>query len=155
MIASSQPRSRGFTLAAVDQVDPENNPELQKRDVTGDGIDETFCNVFVRLVLALFGLIIPAKLCNDLVGWFAGPEGEAAGWVKCTREAAALRAELGYPTVGVWKNPSGKHGHIVLVVPAIGGTGMHTAQAGAKNWSNAPIERAGLLAAAYTFFTHE
>lgn len=154
MITSCQPRSRGALLTAVSQVDPEGNPELQRRDVTGDGIPETFCNIFVRLVLAVLGLVIPAMLCNDLIKWFA-EEGEAEGWVKVSAAEAALRAELGYPTVGVWRNKSGGHGHIVLVVPAIGGTGMHTAQAGAKNWANAPIEGAGLLSAAYTFFTHE
>lgn len=151
MINVCQARARGLILAAVSQVDPENNPDLQMRDVTGDGIPETFCNVFVRLVLAVLGLIIPALLCNELIKWFS----EQPDWVKVTATEAALRAELGFPTVGVWKNPSGKHGHIVLVVPAIGGTGMHTAQAGARNWSNEPIEHAGLLAAAYTFFTHD
>lgn len=154
MINVCQARSRGVILAAVSQVNPELNPELQRRDVTGDGIPETFCNVFIRLVLAILGLVIPPLLANDLLKWFAGP-GADEGWARCTKGEAALRAELGFPTVGVWRNPSGTHGHVVLVVPAIGGTGIHTAQAGARNWSNAPIEGAGLLADAYTFFTHD
>lgn len=150
------PRSRGQLLAAVHQADPEGNPELQKRDVTGDGIDETFCNFFVRIVLGLLGLIIPAIRANDLHVWFHGVEAKRNGWRKCTAAEAMDRAELGFPTVGAWKNPNpSKSGHVVLVVPAIGGTGMHTAQAGARNWANEPIEHAGLLSSAYAFFTHD
>lgn len=154
MIAACLPRSRGVLLAAVDQIDPEHNPELLKHDVTGDGLAETFCNVFVRQLLLLLGLNIPVKLANDLFAWFAGPEAALEGWRKVDHHEAAARAELGFPTIGVWRNTAG-HGHVVVVVPAIGGTGMHSAQAGARNWNNAPIERAGLLAVAYSFFTHE
>jgi len=154
------PRSRADLLSDVTTVDPEHNSALQPRDITGDGIKETFCNVFVRTVLALGGIDIPAMLANKLFEWFPGPEATALGWRKVTPAEAIARAELGFRTVGVWRNPRG-HGHIVLVVPAIDSTtgfpakGMHSAQAGSRNWNNEPIERAGLLSAAYSFFTYD
>ncbi len=150
ILPACMPRSRGQTLAFVDQVNPEKNPALQRRDVTGDGVPETFCNLFVRLLLALFGIVLPELLANDLAEWFP----KQADWRKVTPKEAGERAELGFPTIGVWKNSKG-HGHIIAVVPAIGGTGLHSAQAGAKNWSNAPVESAGLPASAYAYFTHE
>lgn len=150
------PRTPQGLRDAVAMVDPEHNVSLQRRDVTGDGKPETFCNVAVRTLLALLEVSIPPMLANDLARWFR----TADGWTKLDKPAdAQARAELGFPTVGIWTNSTG-HGHIVLVVPRPvesdrnQGRGVWTAQAGRENWNCAPIERAGLISDAYTFFTH-
>ena len=148
------PRSPGELLIAVRDVGPEGNPELQRRDVTGDGVPETFCNVFVRLVLARLRVTIPPVLANALFDWFPSRAARDDGWEKVSTSEAQIRANWGRPTIGVWRHPTGKHGHVVLVVPTPPGVRMHTAQAGRENWSNAPIERAGLIADAYSFFSH-
>ncbi len=141
------PRSRDAYLAAVAALQVESNPDF----LPGAGL--THCNQYVRAVLERLGVRIPAMLANDLFGWFSAPA--AAGWRRIDRVEAKLQAELGYPTIGVWRNPKGPHGHICLVVPAPAGADrMYSAQAGLKNWGSSPIERSGLLADAYSFFFH-
>jgi hypothetical protein len=150
------PRARQRILDVVAELAPETNPRYVRRDVTGDGIPETWCNLFVREFLALLEVVTPALLANDLFEWLGAPAGKIAGWVKVDGAEAQKRADLGFPTIGVWSNTTG-HGHVVAIVPAVPPTtpGIFSAQAGFKNWSHAPIERAGLRASAYGFFTHD
>jgi hypothetical protein len=136
-------------------LNPAVNPEFQPHDVTGDGAPETFCNVFVRKLLLLLGLGIPAELANELHDWFLRGNGRALGWSEVTSWQAKVLADVGYPVVAVWKNPSGPHGHVALVVPTPAGKfGIHTAQAGVRCWSCEPIELAGLGAMSYSYFSH-
>lgn len=131
MTAACLPRSRENLIAAVAEVAPETNPQLRRRDVTGDGIPETFCNVFVRLALALLGIIIPPLLVNDLAEWFEGPKAKADGWVnvKTMAEAEQL-VEKGRPVVAVFKaastscEPCGGTGQVAAgACPGCSGTG--------------------------------
>lgn len=159
MTEACLPRSRDRIREVVELIDPKKNPELQRRDVTGDGKPETFCNYFVAMFLAMLECAIPSGyLANRLFVWFGkADEGGALGWRKITAAEAALRVELGCPTIGVWTNTAG-HGHIVALVPAPAGAPpgrLYSAQAGLRNWNCEPIEHAGLLADAYSFYTHD
>ena len=156
------PRSRKLYLDAVAVLDVEHRERYRPRDVTGDGKAETFCNLFLSDCTALLECPIPFVLANFQVGWLSGPLGLAAGWLElrplpnATVEAQAIaRAELGLPTVAVWANSTGAHGHAGVVVPAEPPmTGVvHIAAAGARNFQNAPIQRSfGVLHPRY--FTH-
>ena len=130
------PRTRGNLLAILSLFDVENEPKWQRRDVTGDGKPETFCNQAVHAACEVLEAPIPLKLANDYATWFPGEEGQQAGWVACNSVQAAEFAEMGFPTVGVLAAVG--HGHIVMAVPAIDGSGLHTWQAGRTNHENRP-----------------
>lgn len=153
-------RSADQTLALVQLIDPEHNVSLQPHDVTGDGKPETFCNVFVRTLFSLMEAEIPPMLANQLYDWFRSDEGYQAGFRPISMSAAAPLAEAGLPVVGVWRNTAG-HGHVVAVVPARDENGkpipgaLHSAQAGASNWNNRPLGRAGVRPEAYSYYVHD
>lgn len=161
-----KPPSRGQLLADVDAFNFEQD-KYQPHDMDGNGTIETLCNIAAREYLATRGVTVPPLLANDLVEQFyAAPAGVRLGWreLKHWGEAGDL-AEQGHDVVGVYtappapppteKNPKPKrkHGHTVIVVPAIGGVGLHSAQAGSHCWNNAPLEKAGLAVTAYRYFT--
>lgn len=136
----SMPRTRGNLLAILDLLDVENNPAWKRRDVTGDGKPETFCNQAVEAACSKLGCPLPPGcLANTQLDWLESDSGAAAGWVQINRNLAAHFAELGFPVIGGLKALG--HGHVVMVVPAVGGTGLHTWQAGRRNHANASIER--------------
>jgi len=161
LILACLPRSRKLYLDAIATLDVEHRERYRARDVTGDGIPETFCNLFLSDCTALLECPIPFILANIQVEWLSGPPGLAAGWLELhplpgtTVEVQAIaRAELGLPTVAAWANPSGGHGHVGMIVPAEPPTpGIHVAAAGARNFQNSPIQRSfGVLHPRY--FTH-
>lgn len=135
------PRSRGALLKAVSELDVEHNPALQRRALVRGGPIFTFCNWFVEQLLRVLGVEIPGgMLARQQIAWLTGPEGEAAGWQVVGELEAQQLAELGNPVVVGWTNPDPKHSsHVAVVVPAIGGTGTHIAQAGKSNFSSAPL----------------
>jgi hypothetical protein len=137
------PRSRSELLEVIASLDVEHNPAFQRRDITGDGIDETFCNQALEAWLTKLGLWLPpGLLARQQLAWLGSPEARALGWYECTLEKAAELAELGQPVVAGWVNPDPKRpSHVGLVAPRIGGTGTYLAQAGAANFSNRPIEK--------------
>lgn len=125
----------------VKGLDPEHNPRYVRRDVTGDGKPETFCNVFAVDACTALGVALPAHtLANDLSTWLASASGAHAGWVKCNEQEAQFSAECGRPVLAVIVEAG--HGHIALGVPALGREpGLHIAQAGRTNFSNGPLTR--------------
>lgn len=157
------PRSREALLAAVRSVDPEHAPDLQRRDVDGDGQAETWCNVALRRMLAWLGLIIPPLLANDLVDWlagegaFAGKGGPREGWSEVFDPKKALELiARGFPVVIVLKEPG--HGHCALGVPEdkiVAGKfpELRIAQAGRHNYNNAPVAY-GFGSKPYRIFFH-
>ena len=160
-VLACQPRNRQTYLNLIAELDVEHNPRYLARDVTGDGKAETFCNIFLGDCSMRLGAPIPHMLANQQVEWLSGPAGPASGWLEllplpeATVDAQAVaRAELGLPTVAVWANPTGGHGHVGFIVPAEPPTpGVHIAAAGARNFQNAPIQRSfGVLK--YRVFTH-
>jgi hypothetical protein len=103
----------------------------------------TFCNQFVRDVLAELGTPMPR---NDLyahqqIDWLASADGQKAGWKPCSPQEAAAYANGGHPCIATYRNPLEPpkgHSHIAIVVPAT--PGPNIAQAGAFNFSNKPVK---------------
>jgi len=128
MTSACLPRSREALLAVVARVDPEA-PQYQPHDVTGDGVPETFCNVFAADVCEEMGAELPRVRANAQLAWLDSETGVRAWWSPCSRVAAVAEAEAGKLVLVGWANPTG-HGHIAVVVPAAAGF-LAIAQAGA------------------------
>jgi len=120
--------------AAVAKVNPFAE-KYRKRDVTGDGLDETWCNVFAVDVCAELGVHLPQMRANDQMDWLDGDAGRAAGWVPCAYHEAGERAQRGERVLVGWRNPAGHPGHIALVLDAE----LHIAQSGRHNYAWAPL----------------
>ena len=119
-------------MQAVLQVNP-LDPKYLKHDVTGDGKPETFCNIYLRALLAALGLDIPAVLANELAVWFEGPEARDRGWLECTLDFAKRAAGRGEIAVGALVEPG--HGHVLMLVDGDG----NATQAGGRNYVRAPL----------------
>jgi hypothetical protein len=144
-------RSVRTLLDVVAVLDPEHNASLQPRNSL------SYCNdAITELTLAL-GCPVPIALANAQHDWLLGEAGKADGWMVVDAETARQRAELGFPTVATWKNPTGGHGHIMLLVPApdtdVGH--IYVAGAGAKNFNRARIEDSFGLSIHPDFVTHD
>lgn len=135
----------------VAMLDPVGNPRYRKRDITGDGRPETFCNYFCRDALRMLGVHVPPMLVNDLLDWFK----EQSDWREVDAGFAAMRASAGFPTVAIVKAKG--HGHIALVIPARGIAGVPSvwiAQAGNINFARGPLaDGFGVLKP--LFYTHD
>lgn len=117
----------------------------------------TYCNIFSWDVTRALGAEIPHWLKNNkpassttsgayelnvnaTYNWLRD-YGASYGWTKITAKEAQARANAGYPTIAIWKNPSGGSGHIAIVRPEGNGysysasKGPVIAQAGASNFN--------------------
>ncbi len=142
-------RSASLYNSVVSQFDVENTYRYQKRG------GNTYCNIYVWDVTSAMGAEIPYYTdsngniidtstsggtymnANRMNDWLDS-KGSEYGWVKVTAEQAQKYANMGYPSVASWKNPSGGHGHIQMVVPSKDGSyseskGVTISQAGSKN----------------------
>lgn len=89
-------------------------PEFKKRDITGDGKDETFCNRAVRYVSVKMGCMdfSPEDSANSMVDVMADK------WRKATAEEAIFHARNGGLAVAGKKYSS--HGHVAVIFPDFG-----------------------------------
>lgn len=138
-------------LNVVAIIDPELNASLQARD----GL--TFCNDAITQLTLPLGCAVPIALANEQHDWLMGGAGKADGWLQVDAETARQRAATGFPTVATWKNPSGGHGHIMLVVPSPDTDMGHlyVAGAGLKNFNSTRIENSFGLTIHPDFLTHD
>lgn len=135
-------------LAVVKRVDP-YSPKYARRDVTGDGVDETFCNFFAHDVCTELGAELPCVKANEQVKWLRDV-GPTCGWHPCDAVEAKFAADRGILTLATWLNEVA-HGHIAVVVPCSGAE-VCIAQAGARNYLRGPIA-AGFGSYPVRFFT--
>ena len=86
-------------------------PEYRKKDVDGDGKDDTLCNWFVNRVAQHVG-------CDELKGLLANQIVELLGqsWILLDQDEAQEQANSGHLVIAGWANPAG-HGHVALVIP--------------------------------------
>lgn len=137
------PRNPKDYSAALDALKVETNPKFQKRDVTGDGVPETFCNQYVEAACTALGCFLPpGLLARQQLAWLQDPaRSSPMGWLTCVNEGQAVRlARMGYPTVVGWVNPDEtKSSHVAMVRPGLSIDGTRIAQAGARNYANAPL----------------
>ncbi|MDP2271245.1 MAG: hypothetical protein Q8K32_10975 [Archangium sp.] len=147
--------SRSTTLLEliVNQHQVETAGRYARRDVTGDGIPETFCNVFARDCCRALGVPLPEGMtANQLVNWLS-TVGRSRGWEQVELHVARAMVDEGQVVVPGWFNRNGGSGHIAIGKPTHGEAGFHIAQAGRTNFAR------GLLARGFgdlqpTFFAH-
>lgn len=140
-------RSPQLLSQVIDQFDVEHN--LRYLGASGS----TYCNIFAWDVLepglasvfphwvdgngnpsAPFALGAREQDCNALAIWLP-VHGRRYGWADVQPKTAQEQANLGYPAIGIWANPTGKPGHVVVVRPDAGNATDDPlcAQAGAVN----------------------
>lgn len=145
------PRSKEALRLLLESFHVETAEKYRKRDVTGDGLDETFCNLFLHDVTAALECPIPLLLANAIVAWLK-ELGPAFGWRQVDAHQAETLINEGYPVVACWSNPRG-HGHVAIGSPS-DESGLHVAQAGAVNFTCRPISR-GFGLTPYALFAHD
>lgn len=149
-------RSPAILRAVVAQLDPAGNPRYQPG---GPGV--TWCNILLWDVTRALGCEVPHWLdeprrelnVNGTLDWLelTGPE---AGWREVDERDAARRSSAGYPVVALWRNPSGAHGHVAVLLPARAGE-LRIAQAGRHCLYDAPLREGFGAVQPIRFFTHE
>jgi len=162
IVMNTGERSAENYSAVIDQFNVATNPRYKIRDTNGDGVDDTFCNIFGWDVTVAMGAELPhwvdnktnqpytydssksysqnAQVAHELnansVADWVKNYGSNYGWRAVTREEAQAAANLGKPTIGVWKNTGGI-GHVIVVRPNLTNDGeIHIAQAGASNYND-------------------
>lgn len=161
-------RNRGTLLAVVAQFHVETTRRYQPTKTA------TWCNIFSWDVTSALGCEVPhwiepktgkpARMgrgaqelnANMTLVWLVnrGPE---HGWRETVRHEAQVQAELGFPTLAIWRNPLPlASGHVAVVVPTVHPSVMHVAQAGSRCFTSAPLEDGfGRNTAPIRFFTHD
>ncbi|MGQ9896466.1 MAG: peptidoglycan-binding protein, partial [Acidobacteriota bacterium] len=142
----------------INQFAVAHNPRYAIRDSSGDGIKDTFCNIFVWDVTRAMGAEIPHWVdrrtgqpttvynysqsreldANATMDWLR-QHGAQHGWRQVSAEEAQRLANEGHPTMVGWKNPNGI-GHVAIVRPGnINERGPAIAQAGLTNVNYAHV----------------
>lgn len=146
-------RSATELRAVVAQFDVEA-PRYRRRDVTGDGKPETFCNIFTRDVSEALDAPLPRGLrANELAEWLHGAEAQALGWEWTPEHVAQRAADEGLVAVAAWRNVTGGPGHIAPLIPSDGQPGTWVANVGASNFARGTLARA-FGARTPSFFVH-
>lgn len=160
---SNRSAARLVLLVAQERV--ETNPSYVRRDVTGDGILETWCNLFAANVSARMGAPLPlGKRANELHAWLvaqaaARASGVVVGWEKTDAHTAQAMADQGCLAIAAWANPmrnadgSPQSGHIAILMPSLGESGVWCAQAGKLNFTRELLQR-GFGAISPDMFVH-
>lgn len=140
-------------LDAVAEVDPENNPDLQRGAPPAPKATDTWCNKAVAWITAKLGTPIPfdtwGTLANAQIAWLAAGND---GWYEINDMGDAQAAALaGKVVVVTYSNPNGP-GHIAIVLPIVGDT-LQIAQAGATNFNQGSLAQ-GFGSLPIRFFAH-
>jgi len=140
-------RSAQALVEAVAAIDPAHSFSLQPRD----GV--TLCNEAARFMCAVLQVPLVRDIANNQRDWLAS----SLEWKTVDVETARQRAESGFPTLAVWKNPTGGHGHIAVVVPAPlkDPGGVYVAAAGLRNTNCDTLNSQFGLSIYPEFFTHD
>lgn len=145
-------RSPEALRAVVAQFQVERAPRYASRG----GL--TYCNIFAWDVSTALHAEIPHWLDNPrreltanlTLGWLEA----APDWHEVTEDVARANADRGAPSVAIWRNPTGRSGHIAILVPSVFGSTM-IAQAGRSNFSAGPLRSGFGNVAPIRFFAHE
>lgn len=127
----------------------------RRRDVTGDGAPETWCNVFAQDVAEAMGVLLPRHArANGLVEWLASPAARELGWEEVpTAHVARAQADAGQLALVAWHSRGAGSGHIAVAVPSLGEPGLWIAQAGLVNFTRGSLA-SGFGSRAVSYFTH-
>lgn len=137
---------------------------------------KTFCNIFAWDVMSAMSVSLPhwvynnkpatsnTKNANEMTAnatfdWLS-KYGALYGWTQVSAATAQNRANSGYPTIGIWKNPNAnKSGHVMVVRPESGiyryanKKSPVIAQAGAKNYRYTYVSEV-MGSKVVTYYTH-
>jgi hypothetical protein len=153
-------RSPEKLRAVLGQFDVAHNPRYLRTP------EATYCNIFAWDASSALGAEIPHWIpdrtcpggrrelnCNATLSWLeiVGP---SAGWRELEIRDAAANAAEGLPTVALWKNPTGKPGHIAMLLPGRTVEELRIAQAGARNLFDAPLREGFGTVKPIRFFSH-
>ena len=123
------------------------------RDVDGDGINDTWCNLFAQDVCEAMSVMLPRhQRANDLVRWLIH-ESNQFDWEGVTPHIAQRMADEGQLALAAWANTSGGPGHIAVLVPSLGEPGTWIAQAGGSRFTRGTVE-SGFGSKPVLFFAH-
>jgi len=149
-------RSPGALLAIAELLAPQ--ARYQRRDVTGDNVDETFCNFFAREALRGLGVDLPRLRANELAEYLHGPVALGHDWAWINVWVAKALAEAGFPVLALQRNPTGP-GHVALLMPprtdperAL--NRVWIAQAGATNFAHGRLQQGFSPDRPVLFFGH-
>ena len=129
------------------------HPRYGLRDITGDGIPESYCNILVRDAVDALGLELQGARANDQVAWLASDAARQRDWATVSEHAAHGCAEEGFPVVVGWHSRGQGPGHVALVVPSLDEPGTFIAQAGGRCFSRGLLAQ-GFGSRSVTFFAH-
>jgi hypothetical protein len=135
--------------ALVAHVDPMSAKYL-RRDVNGDGREDTFCNVFAADVCSMAGVALPMTLADKQIAWLDSEDARSRGWMRVDAVDAKRASTAGALTLATWANMKG-HGHIGVLVPSDSDE-IWMAQAGGRNFLRGPLA-AGFGSLPVRFFT--
>jgi hypothetical protein len=120
----SSPAGGDSYEAAIRYHDVESNTRYKPRDITGDNVPETFCNIYVSDFMRTLGVPLPhvingagdpvppgtrgskALLANDTAAWLS-THGSRFGWKKSDEAGAQAAANAGTPALVI--APGKKH----------------------------------------------
>jgi hypothetical protein len=125
------------------------------RDVSGDGLADTFCNLFAQDICEAMSVVLPRNMrANDLVRWLSSAaEARELGWEPVEEHTAQRMADEGQLAVAAWYNRNGATGHIAVLVPSLGEAGTWCAQAGKSNFTRSTVA-SGFGAVPVSYFAH-
>lgn len=161
--AGTHCRSPGLTDQIVAQFDVAHHPRYKARDLSGTGRIDTLCNIFVSDVTRALGCEAnhlemgpdgkPVELsANALIRWLINT-GPRHGWVRSSTAEAPVQADDGKVVVAAWLSPPGGIGHVAMVVPSFGKSGILISQAGARNFEREPVDH-GFARLPVMYFMH-
>lgn len=146
-------RSPAALLGVVSALFVDTAPRYKRRDVSGDGVPDTFCNVLVRDFCDAMGVRLPRPMrANDLISWL-NEQTFFGTWRVVDEADACAAAELGKVVIAGWFNRNGGSGHLAVVLPSLGEDGTFIAQAGVTNFSRGKLA-SGFGSKPVTFFVH-
>lgn len=158
------PRSPERLLQVVETFELDAGEECAYRPVREDDEDKTFCNRFVGDATAALAVPVPVwgytggvlrewRVLEQRM-WLVGEGTKYHGWERVTDgHIAQAMADTGQVAVAVYQGPRASHGHIALVIPALGKPGVWVAQAGRQCFSRGLVSR-GFGSLPVEYFTH-
>jgi hypothetical protein len=166
-------RSAVQSIAVIDQFEFATHGRYAIRDTSGDGKDDTLCNLALWDWSIAMGAEIPHWVnylgapmlprapgahelsANATVDWLR-KHGSQYGWTQAPEAACRLNALTGAPSCVTWKNPTGKSGHVVIVRPAPTQGPARVAGAGARNFNDGAVSDSfrGVPPAALEWWIH-
>jgi hypothetical protein len=102
-------RSTYLYAKVINQFDVENSPRYAADD-------STYCNIFAQDVADAMHAPLPKMLANDTRDWLH-ENGKDNGWQRVDARMAQEMADAGKPSLAIWENPTGGHGHVAVVRP--------------------------------------